>query len=309
MRRKANYCIGVDLGGTQIKAVAVVRSGKVLAEVSSPTEDTGNSAWAVNVRKTIMRVEQIVQSSPAGIGLAAPGLATKKGNAIAYMPGRLSGLQGLVWRDYLRCPFFVPVLNDAQAALLGENWLGAARRSRNVLLLTLGTGVGGAAIIDGRLLRGHIGRAGHFGHVSLDPEGFPDITQSPGSLKNAIGDCTLKARSRGRFDSTLALVAASKRGDREAKQIWTASVRALAAALSSLINVLDPEVVVIGGGIANAGAALFKPLNAFLDRFEWRPGGHKVRVVKARLGDTAGAFGAARKAMQRTGPGKFDDEF
>jgi glucokinase len=176
---------------------------------------------------------------------------------------------------------------------MGEVWRGAARGARNAILLTLGTGVGGAALVDGHLLRGHISRAGHFGHVSLDPAGRPDIAGTPGSLEDAIGECTVKARTKGRFDSTKDLVAASKRNDRFARRVWLDSVQSLAAAVASLINVLDPEVVVIGGGISKAGPALFRPLKQFLDRFEWRPGGARARVVPAKRGHLAGAFGAA----------------
>jgi glucokinase len=206
-------------------------------------------------------------------------------------------LEGLIWGKFLKVSHPVPLLNDAHAALLGEVWCGAARRSQNAILLTLGTGVGGAALVDGRLLRGHIARAGHLGHISLDPTGAPDVARTPGSLEDAIGDCTVKARSDGRFTSTKKLVAASNAGDRDAQRVWRKSVQALAAGIASLINVLDPEVVVIGGGIAQAGEALFRPLKKYLNDFEWRPGDKKARVVPARLGDRAGAFGAAWNAI------------
>src|SRR5208282_3807408 len=140
------------------------------------------------------RVRQTLREPPAWIGLAAPGLAAPDQRLIRCMPGRLPGLERLVWRKVLKAAGPVPVLNDAQAALLGEVWRGAARGARNACLLTLGTGVGGAALVDGRLLRGHIGRAGHLGHASLDPAGPPDVARTPGSLENAIGECTLKAR-------------------------------------------------------------------------------------------------------------------
>jgi glucokinase len=156
--------------------------------------------------------------------------------------------------------------------------------------------------VDGHLLRGHIGRAGHFGHLSLNPEGPPDITGTPGSLEDAIGDSTLSLRSGGRFTSTRDLVAAVGKRDKDASKIWLTSVRALAAGIASLINALDPEVVILSGGITNAGAALFRPLARFLDQFEWRPGGARARIVRARLGDRAGAFGAAWQAMQTNLP-------
>jgi glucokinase len=214
------------------------------------------------------------------------------------MPERLPGLENLNWQKQFGARHRVPVLNDAQAALLGEVWRGAAKGCQNVILLTLGTGVGGAAMVDGHPLRGRLGRAGHFGHISLNPFGRLDITGTPGSFEDLVGDATIRARSHGRFDSTRALVVASRRGDAEACDLWQNSVRALAAAVTSLINALDPEIVILGGGITRAGATLFRPLGKFLDQFEWRPGGVKARIVPAKLGDRAGAFGAAWKAMQ-----------
>ncbi|MGH7969422.1 MAG: ROK family protein [Limisphaerales bacterium] len=292
-----NYAIGLDLGGTNVKGVAVTPQGRILAQWSTPTADGGGTAWRENVRRVFERLQRIVRHRPSFVGIAAPGLPDRDGRSIACMPGRLAGLEGLVWQEYLCFPGPVPVLNDAQAAILGEVWRGAARRSKNVFLLTLGTGVGGAAIVDGRLLRGHIRRAGHLGHISLNPHGSADITGTPGSLEDAIGDATIHARSAGRFGSTRALVEASRRGDAEARRIWTESVRALAAGIASLANVLDPELVVLGGGIVKAGAALFRPLRRFLDEFEWRPAGAQVRIVAAKLGDRAGTLGAAWHAI------------
>ena len=107
----------------------------------------------------------------------------------------------------------------------------------------------------------------------------------------------MRKRSKGRFSSTRALVAASRRGDVEAKRVWRESLQALAAAVASLVNILDPETVIIGGGIVQAGPALFRPLKQCLDKFEWRPGGARARIVPAQLGGRAGAFGAAWNAI------------
>ena len=292
-----NYAIGLDIGGTNIKALAVTPGGRVLVQTVVPTGDTGKRGWHLNVGRAKDALERTVMQPPAWIGLAAPGLAAADQSSVASMPGRLPGLEGLVWQIFLKVSHPVPVLNDAHAALLGEVWRGAARQSQNAILLTLGTGVGGAALVDGRLLRGHLRRAGHLGHISLDPAGAPDIARTPGSLEDAIGDCTVNARSGGRFSSTEKLVAASDAGDADAQRVWRKSVQALAAGIASLINVLDPEVVVIGGGIARARESLFRPLKKFLNDFEWRPGGKKVRVVPAKLGDRAGAFGTAWNAI------------
>lgn len=297
------YAIGLDIGGTNIKALAVTPGGRVLAQVVVPTGDTGRRGWQINVHKARSRLERLLKRPSDWTGLAAPGLASAEQNAIAFMPGRLFGLEDFDWRKYLKTPHPVPVLNDAHAALRGEVWRGAARQSRNAILITLGTGVGGAAMVDGVLLHGHIGRAGSLGHISLDPDGAPDITNTPGSLEDAIGECTVRARSGGRFASTLALISAVCRDEPEANKLWLASVKALAAGVASLVNAFDPEVVVIGGGISRAGPMLFQPLSKFLNHFEWRPGGARVRLIPARLGDRAGAFGAAWHAIHFHPPG------
>jgi glucokinase len=300
------YAIGLDLGGTNVKGLAVTPEGKVLAEVTTPTLDSVGTTWRRNVKRVYEKLQKTVRQEPSFVGLAAPGLPSSDYRSIACMPGRLAGLEGLVWRDYLGVSGPVPILNDAQAALLAEVWLGAAKNALNVFLLTLGTGVGGAAIVDGNLLRGHARRAGHLGHLSLDPMGSADNTGTPGSLEDSIGDCTIQKRSQRRFNSTRALVQASRAGDMDARRVWLDSVRALAAAIASLVNVLDPEIVILGGGISRAGPALFRPLRKFLEQFEWRPGGVRVRLVAAKLGERAGVFGAARNAILQGAPAAID---
>ncbi len=287
--------IGLDIGGSQIKAVALDGDGRQLAEEVVPTPIGDSQGWRDRVKVVL---HQIIEScpKPVRVGLAAPGLVSADGHSIAFMPNRLPGLEGLNWQQSLQLEHPVEVLNDAQAALLGEVWLGAARGMENVLLLTLGTGVGGAAMVDGRVLHGHIGRAGHLGHVSLNPDGAPDIVGTPGSLEDMIGECSLPIRSKGRFSNTQDLIIQFRNGSAEARVLWLRSVQGLAAALAGFINVLDPQGVVIGGGIADANEALFEPLQAGLDQFEWRPGGAQVRLMKAALGRNAGAIGAAYAA-------------
>lgn len=291
------WTAGIDVGGTNVKAVAVDREGQVRQRFSRATADgTATVAdWSATARAALAGFVQELGGAPTGVGVCAPGLAAADGRSIAHLPGKLAGLAGIDWTTALAQPSPVPVLNDAHAAILGEAWCGAAAGRRHVVMLTLGTGVGGAVISDGRLLRGAIGRAGHIGHMSLNPEGTASIVGMPGAIETMIGDCTIVARSNGRFASTAALVAAHRAGDADATRIWLLSVRALAFALGSCINLFDPEVIVLGGGIAQAGAALFAPLTAELDGIEWRPGGHRVPIMPATLGEWAGAIGAARQ--------------
>lgn len=293
------WAAGIDLGGTNVKAVAVTADGTVRQRASRATRDgaAGANEWIDCALAELGAFAQAQGQPPAAVGVCAPGLAASDGRSIAHLPGRLAGLVGLDWTAALARSQVVPVLNDAHAAILGEAWIGAARDRRHVVMLTLGTGVGGAVISDGRLLRGAIGRAGHIGHMSLDPDGPASITGMPGALEVMIGDCTIAARSQGRFTSTAALVAAHRAGEAEATRIWLRSVKALACALGSCINLFDPEIVVLGGGIAQAGAALFQPLETELAQIEWRPGGHRVPLVPAALGEWAGALGAAHHAL------------
>lgn len=292
--RRRSYSIGVDLGGTNIKIVVISNDGNVLDYLTCDTADAEGS-WAHTIKHQLDIIEKQRGNSPCHIGLAAPGLAARDGRSIAYMQGRLRGLEGFVWQDFLGTP--VVVMNDAHAALLGEVWQGAAKGFRNVILLTLGTGVGGAVLVEGRLFKGEIGRAGHLGHVSVNSFGGPDIVNTPGSLEQMIGNYNLAERSGGRFTSTRKLVEAHLAGENDATAIWRRSIFHLAAAVASFINAFDPEIVIVGGGIALAGAALFEPLRKELDRFEWRPMGHQVQVIPAALGEKAGAIGAAYHAI------------
>src|SRR5947199_4705255 len=293
------YGLGIDLGGSSVKAVAVMPAGEVLARHTLEFDAAKNMDWAEKIQALVRQLQNERGRPAEGIGLSAPGLAAADGRSIACMPERLQGLEGLDWTKFLGASKTVPVLNDAHAALLGEVWLGAARGFQNVIMLTLGTGVGGAAMVDGRLLRGHIGRAGHLGHSSLDPDGPPDCAGTPGSLEVAIGNCTVQQRSHGRFQATHDLIAAHLKGDAEATAVWLKSAKALAAAVCSFINILDPEAVFIGGGIARAANALFEPLQQFLEPIEWRPVGQRARILAAQLGEFAGAFGAAANGLRK----------
>ena len=301
------WLIGIDVGGSQVKAAACdAVSGEVLARHAEPTRDgeekDGMPAWAWAARRFVTESQERAGRKPTAIGIACPGLPAHDHRSIARMPGRLKGLEGFDWPRLLSRERGVTVLNDAQAALLAEVWQGAAKGLRHVILVTLGTGVGGAILSDGWLLHGTSHRAGHLGHISLDPFGTPDITGIPGSLEDAVGEATLLSRSGGRFRTTAELLRAVAAGDPDAARTWERSIRALGCGLASLVNILDPEAIVIGGGIAQSGPLLYEPLQKVLDEVEWRPTGGAVRLLKAEMGEWAGAVGAAWFALSRVSP-------
>ena len=293
------YSLGIDLGGTQIKTVALDSAGTILFQDVSPTHNPldPKDDWSNQVLLAVEKVEQSLGYTPSFIGVSSPGMAAADNSHIVSLPGRLLGLENLNWTQFLKRDFFVPVLNDAHAALMGELRLGAASTYDNVIFLTLGTGVGGGFTINGKLQSGSLGRAGHFGHTALNTTMPKDIKNSPGSIELMIGECTVKERTQGKFNSTKELVEAYLKGDDFASEIWLKSVYNLACAIASFINILDPQVVILGGGISKAGDALMSPLAKYMDEVEWRPQNHQVPIKLAQLGNTAGAIGAAFFAM------------
>lgn len=282
--------LGIDIGGTQIKIVLIEPDGTLVSSRQIFTID--------DVDILVSTVSKIIGDCPhelGAIGISAPGIAANDGRSIAWMRGRLEALEGLQWHQIIEQDIWV--LNDAHAATLAEGWIGAAAGKQHALVLTLGTGVGGGVIIDGKLYQGTSGRAGHFGHITLNMNGSHDIVGMPGSLEDAIGNHNVLLRSDGRFSSTQELLNRVAAGDSAARECWQASVNSLAVGIASIVNSFDPAIVVLGGGIAECGAILFDTLETSLKNCEWRPFGTSVPIVPASLGQWAGAIGAARHAF------------
>lgn len=290
--------IGIDLGGTRIKGVVIDAIGNVLHQTYTPTNDGEGEIWKEAIAKTVHELRQKVPGEKIAVGISAPGLPNKENTTIAFMPGRLDGLENFVWSDYLNCSAYV--LNDGVAALVAEAKTGAAKNSTNAIMITLGTGVGGALLINKQPYQGSFNKAGHIGHMVIDSNGDADVTNMPGSLEECIGNCTVEKRSKGKFTSTHELLEAYRNDDEFAKQVWLVSVKKLAIGLASASNFISPDTIVVGGGIAEANDDLFLPLNKWFDEFEWQPGGIRPQIVKAVHGDLAGAIGAACFAMSKS---------
>jgi glucokinase len=229
--------IGIDLGGTRIKGVVVDEAGNLLQQVYMPTNDGDEAVWKKAVADTVNELRQGLNGNVV-IGISAPGLPNKENTTIAFMPGRLEGLENFVWRDYLQYPAFV--LNDGVAALVAEAKTGAAKNSTNAIMITLGTGVGGALLINKQPYQGSFNKAGHIGHMVINDSGEHDVTGMPGSLEDCIGNCTIVRRSKGKFTSTHELVKAYRDGDEFAKTVWLTSVKKLAIGLASASNFISP---------------------------------------------------------------------
>lgn len=299
--------IGIDLGGNNIKGVLINTEGEILhhafqSTCSDPSDKEGdNQKWKKSVALMIGELKSKSPTEVGAIGIAAPGLPNIDNSAIRVMPGRLKGLENFEWADYLG-EKRVWVLNDAHAAVMAEAKFGTGKDIKNLVMLTLGTGVGGGIIINGELYQGNYQMAGHLGHMSLDiNKEDPGITGMPGTLESAMGDDTVTKRSFGRFNSTPDLIEAYLKGDPFATFVWLDAVRKLALGLCSLCNLLSPDLIILGGGITKAGESLYKPLHAFMDVYEWKNVGKKTLVHQAHFSDRAGAVGAAAFALDKTG--------
>ena len=290
--------IGIDLGGTRIKGVVIDAVGNVLHQTYTPTNDGEGEVWKEAIAKTVHELRQKIPGEKIAVGISAPGLPNKENTTIAFMPGRLDGLENFVWSDYLNCSAYV--LNDGVAALVAEAKTGAAKNSTNAIMITLGTGVGGALLINKQPYQGSFNKAGHIGHMVIDSNGDADVTNMPGSLEECIGNCTVEKRSKGKFTSTHELLDAYRDDDEFAKNVWLSSIKKLAIGLASASNLISPDTIIVGGGIAEANDDLFLPLNKWFDEFEWQPGGIRPQIVKAVHGDLAGAIGAACFAMSKS---------
>lgn len=285
--------IGIDLGGTRIKGVLINSNGDIQQELVTETLSS-DQKWKQDVQHIYASLSASA-NEPFVVGLSAPGIPNKHNTAIEFLPNRLEGIEGFVWKDLLATDTYV--MNDAIAALSAEAYFGSARDCENAVLITIGTGVGGAILINKKIYQGAFQKAGHIGHMTVDMDGDPDICGMPGSLEEAIGNYSIAKRSNGKFNDTLALIQAMNDNEPEATEIWNKSVKALAVSISSISNILSPEKVVLAGGITRAGDLLMNPLRTFMDQFEWKPGGNQVKIALATFSDKAGAIGAAAFAL------------
>lgn len=303
--------LGVDIGGSSAKSALLDGRLRVVAsdlvELADASDDAAaNRAVRVEVVDRLIRASVAAGAEALTVGVATPGIVDAAHRRIVALPGKLAGLEGLDWSEALRTRLppamsgAIVVLNDAHAAVLGEARLGAGRGVADLAMLTLGTGVGGGVMIGGRLFEGPNRRAGHLGHLSLDPDGPPSVFPTPGSLEWHVGSAYAARRTEGRYASNASIVAGVLAGEGAAVAAWRRMVRALAAAIASIIHAFDSERVIVGGGLVAAGELLFEPLARDLAEVEWRPGGLTVPVVPAELGRHAGCIGAALFGRERS---------
>lgn len=287
--------IGIDLGGTAIKLGTFTKDGTC---VKSLTVDTPQPATPEAVLSTM--VDAINQIDPdnqsIAIGLGTPGPADATGK-IAKVAINLAGWHDVPLAAWLEAKTGKPttLANDANCAGLGEAWLGAGRNFPNMILLTLGTGVGGAIILNGKLFVGHHGAAGELGLITLQPDGPLCNSGNQGSLEQHLSISAIRRRT-GKEPSELGALA--KNGDVQALTFWQEYGTDLGIGLTSLIYVLTPQAIIIGGGVSASFQYFIPFVKAEIEKRVLPSSREGLQIFVAELGNNAGMVGAAKLAWE-----------
>lgn len=285
--------IGIDLGGTAIKLGRFTTDGKCLQSITVDTPQPATpEAVLLKIIEAIAQIDPDNQSIAIGVG--TPGPADAAGR-IAKVAINLVGWQDVPLADWLEAKTGKPTIlaNDANCAGLGEAWLGAGRNFQHLILLTLGTGVGGAIILDGKLFVGHQGAAAELGLITLNPDGPMCNSGNQGSLEQHTSIAAIRRRT-GKEPAELGKLA--QNGDIEALTFWQEYGKDLGIGLTSLIYVLTPQAVIIGGGVSASFQYFLPAMQAEIEKRVLPTSRLGLQILPAELGNSAGMVGAAKLA-------------
>ena len=310
--------IGVDLGGTNVNSGVVDETGRISHRAWQSISGSRTAREVIDrlVACVEMTMDSCGRDRVAGVGVGTPGLIPEDSGTIVYAPN-VPGWEDLPLQSMLRERLGLPVAieNDANAAAIGEHWVGGAAGYANIVCITLGTGVGGAIIMDNEVWRGTNGAGGEIGHMTVVENGRMCGCGAPGCLEAYASATAIAGQARellqGGRESALkdlcegdldridaAMIAdAANRGDEAAREVMHRSATLLGTAVSSLTNLLNPELIVIGGGVIKAGDMIFDPIRTEVARRAYKWSASILRIVPAKLGDDAGIIGAARHFM------------
>ena len=297
-----SVCIGVDVGGTNLRFAVVNRDGEVLDRISEPTcVASGCAPFLARLLVILDRLKSEVEDSGrrlAAVGIGIPGLVSDRG--VIGFSVNFASLQGLNLAEALSLAAGVPVLalNDANACAIGEQRFGAGKGYRSSLMLTIGTGVGAGLILDGRLWTGIDGAAGEFGHITVEPSGRTCGCGNRGCLEQ-YASATAICSGKG---SAAAVALRARRGDAEAAACFEQAGRYLGIAAAAVVNLLNLEAIILGGGVAESFDLLAPPMRKEILARSCAVPGTRVRIVKGALGDDAGVLGAAATAFDAVRP-------
>jgi glucokinase len=311
--------LGIDIGGTQIRAGMVDELGAVLASrtVETPPDLEG---FVPSLHAAIRWLLEAT-SLPAGVGVGCKGIINPDSTLVEVLPGALHYLEGLRLSDLVGLPVEVPVFadNDARVALAGEMVWGAAKGFDDVVMLTLGAGVGGAVIANGRLLRGHTGMAGNLGHMTVDADGAPCSCGNRGCLEAAFSARAIEGeawsavhrgcpstltrlfREQPQLATCRTVFQAASEGDELSQSIVGKAIHVLASAIAGLLHIFDPQVVILGGQVVDAGAELLTPLKDEVWARSRNLLGREVPILEQEVADRSGIVSAAGLVMAPRG--------
>ena len=316
--------LAIDLGGTKIITAIVSPDGQVIAKERCLTLADECPQSVINrllsAIDNILNLSSLSPSQLNSISIAAAGAIDVKRGLVTSSP-HLPGWHDVSLRDIVKEKYKVDtfLLNDASAAALGEYRFGVGRGVKNLVLLTVGTGIGGGIIINGRLYQGVSGGAGEIGHMTIDVNGSEDVCGNIGCLEMLVSGTALAQEARRRInqgektslveitggkveDVTAEEIGiAAEKGDSLALEVITEAGTYLGAGLVNIVNIFNPEMIVIGGGVANLGDRLFDPARRVVQERAFRVSAQAVRIVPTQLGEEAGVLGAAVFALDRGG--------
>jgi glucokinase len=309
--------MAVDVGGTKIMTAIFSADGKMLAKNICPTlAREGVNAVIERIYSSIeglLSQNKIDAAQPGGIGIAcAGGIDSGRGVVVTPSP-HMPGWADIPLANIIHKRFGIPtfVVNDASAAALGEHRFGAGKGINNLILLTLGTGIGGGIIIDGRLYLGAVGAAGEFGHMTVDADGLVCGCGNKGCLEMLAsgtalaGDAVRRIRQGG--ESALSVMAggkieqitsemvgkAARNGDALAREVISRAAFYLGVGMVNIVNIFNPEMIILGGGMAGLGDLLIEPGKKLVAERAFPVASRMVSIVMAGLGNEAGVYGAA----------------
>ncbi len=325
--RNASYLLGHDIGGTKLAVTVADRNGMILQKVRRPTEaERGPRAVVaslVDMSREAMARAALSPAELAGVGVSCGGpLDTETG--VVYAPPNLPGWDEVPLRAWLESALSLPVFveNDANASALAEWSFGAGRGCRHMVYLTMSTGIGGGIILDGRLYRGPNDTAGEVGHMTIVENGPVCGCGKRGCLEALCSGPSIARRAREKVQAAhgsrmvdLAgsepacitaetVMDAARQDDPAAREIVDETARYMAVGLGNIVNILNPEVIVIGTILVKAQDLLLEPIRAYLRCETWPRVYDKVRVVPAGLGDEVGdlaAIAVIRQAVRSEG--------
>ena len=296
------YSIGVDLGGTNLRAAAVSSDGQMLDKISGKTQlSEGRDVVIADIVEAIVTLrDRRRESRLAGVGIGVPGfIEIEKGLIVGS--NNLPEFEGFPVRDDIERRLGTQVIleNDANAAALGEKWIGAGRDVKDLVLITLGTGIGGGIISNGRVLHGFVGMAGELGHTTVIPNGNPCGCGNTGCLEKHASATAISSMARlmsmGDNLTSEDVYKLATAGDKRANMIFNSMGSALGIAIGNLINIFNFPLYLLSGGPLPAWDLFAPPMMAEIERrsFTFRNAKPTTRVERAILGNEAGLFGAA----------------